>query len=93
MSHRNGTNNGFRIRSRVRRAAAVGIPDKHYGQEILACVVLRPGVEASDVEADLRSFCEQHLGRYKAPKLIRFVAELPRGPSGKVQRLKLLDAV
>jgi acyl-CoA synthetase (AMP-forming)/AMP-acid ligase II len=77
----------------VLEAAAVGIPDKHYGQEILACVVLRPGAEASDVEADLRSFCEQHLGRYKAPKLIRFVAELPRGPSGKVQRLKLLDAV
>jgi acyl-CoA synthetase (AMP-forming)/AMP-acid ligase II len=76
----------------VLEAAAVGIPDKHYGQEILACVVLRPGAEASAVEADLRSFCEQHLGRYKAPKLIRFVAELPRGPSGKVQRLKLLDA-
>jgi acyl-CoA synthetase (AMP-forming)/AMP-acid ligase II len=76
----------------VLEAAAVGIPDKHYGQEILACVVLRPGTDASAVEADLRSFCEQHLGRYKAPKLIRFVAELPRGPSGKVQRLKLLDA-
>ena len=75
----------------VLEAAAVGIPDKHYGQEILACVVLRPGVDASAVEVDLRDFCEQHLGRYKTPKLIRFVAELPRGPSGKVQRLKLLE--
>ena len=76
----------------VLEAAAVGMPDKHYGQDILACVVLRPGNDAS-VEADLRVFCEQHLGRYKTPKLIRFVAELPRGPSGKVQRLKLLDGV
>ena len=82
-------------------AAAVGVPDQHYGQEILACIVLRPGVAAdadaeagieAGIEADLRAFCEQHLGRYKAPKLIRFVSELPRGPSGKVQRLKLVDA-
>ncbi|MEO5770865.1 MAG: AMP-binding protein [Burkholderiaceae bacterium] len=74
----------------VLEAAAVGIPDKHYGQDILACVVLRPGAPATD-EAELRGFCEQHLGRYKTPKLFRFVAELPRGPSGKVQRLKLLE--
>jgi acyl-CoA synthetase (AMP-forming)/AMP-acid ligase II len=74
----------------VLEAAAVGIPDKHYGQDILACVVLRPGTDAS-VEADLRAFCEQHLGPYKTPKLIRFVNELPRGPSGKVQRLKMLE--
>ena len=72
----------------VREAAAVGIPDRHYGQEIMACVVLRDGVVCS--EEALRAFCSAHLGPYKTPKLFRFVAELPRGPSGKVQRLKLL---
>jgi long-chain acyl-CoA synthetase len=70
-------------------AAAVGIPDAHYGQEIMACVVLREGAACS--EDELRAFCIEHLGRYKTPKRLRFVAELPRGPSGKVQRLKLLD--
>jgi acyl-CoA synthetase (AMP-forming)/AMP-acid ligase II len=73
----------------VLEAAAVGVPDKHYGQEIMACIVLRDAAACD--EAELRAFCEQHLGRYKTPKLFRFVAELPRGPSGKVQRLKLLD--
>ena len=73
----------------VLEAAAVGVPDRHYGQEILACIVLREG--AAPDEADLRAFCEQHLGRYKTPKTFRFMTELPRGPSGKVQRLKLLD--
>ena len=72
-------------------AAAVGIPDRHYGQEIMACVVLRDGRSCGDDE--LREFCQQHLGRYKTPKVFRFVSELPRGPSGKVQRLKLLDAL
>ena len=71
-------------------AAAVGVPDKHYGQEILVAVVLREGHACS--EDQLRDFCLQRLGRYKTPKIIRFVGELPRGPSGKVQRLKLLEA-
>ena len=70
-------------------AAAVGIPDKHYGQEILACIVLREG--AACAEDALREFCIAKLGRYKTPKTFRFVTELPRGPSGKVQRLKLVD--
>ena len=70
-------------------AAAVGIPDKHYGQEIMVCVVLREGVNCSADE--LAAFCHEQLGRYKTPKVIQFVTELPRGPSGKVQRLKLLE--
>ena len=74
----------------VMDAAAVGIPDAHYGQEILCAVVLKPGKNTS--EAELRAFCEKELGRYKTPKVFRFVADLPKGPSGKVQRLKLLDA-
>ena len=68
-------------------AAAVGIPDKHYGQEIMACVILREGQQV-EPEA-LRAFCTETLGRYKTPKEIHLVPELPRGPSGKVQRLKL----
>ena len=71
----------------VLEAAAVGIPDREYGQEILACVVLKPG--SACTEAELRAHCLATLGRYKSPKEFRFLAELPKGPSGKVQRLKL----
>jgi len=74
----------------VMDAAAVGIPDAHYGQEILCAVVLKPGASAS--EGELRDFCEKELGRYKTPKVFKFLADLPKGPSGKVQRLKLLEA-
>ncbi|MDR3452491.1 MAG: AMP-binding protein [Rhodoferax sp.] len=73
----------------VLEAAAVGIPDKHYGQEIMVCVVLREGAVCN--EDQLRDFCALHLGHFKTPKVLRFVGELPRGPSGKVQRLKLLE--
>ena len=74
----------------VLEAAAVGIPDANYGQEIMACVILKPGMECS-VET-LTAFSVQELGKYKTPKVIKFVSELPKGPSGKVQRLKLLES-
>jgi long-chain acyl-CoA synthetase len=72
-------------------AAAVGVPDTAYGQEIVAFIVPRieQGQGALDV-ADLHEHCVRELGRYKTPKEFRFVTELPRGPSGKVQRLKLV---
>jgi acyl-CoA synthetase (AMP-forming)/AMP-acid ligase II len=70
-------------------AAAVGIPDRHYGQDIMACVIVRSGYQCT--EEELRDFCNRELGRYKTPSLIRFVEDLPRGPSGKVQRLKLAE--
>ena len=73
----------------VLEAAAVGIPDPNYGQEIMACVVLKPGSQCSVEE--LAAYSQRELGQYKAPKVIRLVSSLPKGPSGKVQRLKLLD--
>jgi long-chain acyl-CoA synthetase len=73
----------------VLEAAAVGVPDAAYGQEIAAAVVLKAGA-ACDA-AELKAFCERDLGRYKAPKTILVLQELPKGPSGKVQRLKLLE--
>jgi acyl-CoA synthetase (AMP-forming)/AMP-acid ligase II len=75
----------------VLEAAAVGIPDRDYGQDILACVVLKEDIACT--EADLRAHCLAELGRYKTPKRFRFVTELPKGPSGKVQRLKLAEFV
>jgi long-chain acyl-CoA synthetase len=73
----------------VLEAAAVGIPDANYGQDILVCVVLKPGAACD--ESALRAHCLRELGKYKSPCRYRFVDELPKGASGKVQRLKLLE--
>jgi len=70
-------------------AAAVGIPDDNYGQEIMVCIVLKPDATCS--EEEIHQFCIKELGKFRTPKLIQFIEDLPRGPSGKVQRLKLLD--
>ena len=68
-------------------AAAVGIPDEHYGEEILCCVVLKPNRTVT--EEELRRHCLKHLGEFKTPKTIKLVDYLPKGPSGKIQRLKI----
>ncbi len=72
-------------------AAAVGIPDDDYGQEIMACVALKP--DFTTTEEELRNHCLECLGKFKTPKIIKFLNELPKGPSGKIQRLKLPEIV
>jgi len=73
----------------VLEAAAVAVPDAHYGQEIAACVVTKPG-ESVTVD-ELQAFCVVRLGDYKSPAKIQLLEELPKGPSGKIQRLQLVQ--
>jgi len=75
--------------SAVLEAAAFPIPDRNYGQEILACVALKPGANCTAEE--LQAFCVEKLGKFKAPRSISFMEDLPKGPSGKIQRLKLAE--
>ena len=73
----------------VLEAAAVGVPDRYLGEDVVAYVVLRSGMSGD--ERELLAFCETRLGQFKAPTRIHFAKELPKGPSGKVQRLRLLE--
>lgn len=75
----------------ILQAAAVGIPDERYGEDIMLCCTLKPGHALS--EDELRLHCEAHLGKFKSPKIIKFMEDLPKGPSGKIQRLKLKDVL
>ena len=75
----------------VLEAAAVGVEDADYGQEVVACVVLREGHTCN--EKELQAFCADLVGVYKAPKRVYFMDCLPKGPSGKIQRLKLPELI
>ncbi len=73
----------------VLEAAVVGAPDRYVGEDLVAFAVLRSGAVVS--EGDLLDFCVGRLGEFKTPTRIHFVKTLPKGPSGKVQRLRLLE--
>lgn len=75
----------------VLEAAAFGRPCDMYGQRVEACVKLKADAAASPPE--LIAHCQSMLGQFKSPEAIHILDELPKGPSGKVQRLKLIDLV
>lgn len=73
----------------VIEAAAFGRPCASYGETVEAAVRVREGSTLSG--DDLRRLCLDRLGAFKSPDLVHFLPELPKGPSGKIQRRKLLE--
>jgi len=73
----------------VMEAAAIGVPDKSFGQRLRVFVVVRPG-HTLDAEA-VREYVKANLARYKVPRDVVFIDELPRNPAGKVLKLQLGD--
>jgi acyl-CoA synthetase (AMP-forming)/AMP-acid ligase II len=72
----------------VGEVAVLGLPDTEWGEAVTAFVVLKPGMSAS--EHDLIEHCRAQLASYKKPRMVRFVASLPRSHYGKVIRAELL---
>jgi len=67
----------------------VGVPDRKFGEEVLACVKLRDGQSAT--EADLREFCSETLAHFKIPHYWKFVESFPTTVTGKIQKYKIRE--
>jgi acyl-CoA synthetase (AMP-forming)/AMP-acid ligase II len=75
----------------IAEAAVVGFPSEEWGESVLAYVVTEPGAELSGEEAT--DWVRSRLAGYKKPRRVEFVPELPHGPSGKVDKKLLKDAL
>ncbi len=67
----------------------IGIPDERYGEELMACVILKADGQLE--EEALREFCRGRIAHYKVPRYVRFVEEFPMTVTGKVQKYKLRE--
>ena len=71
----------------VAAAATIGVPDQLYGEAVAAVVVLNAG--ATSTEQEVIDFCKARLADFKCPKTVRFVEDIPKGPTGKLLKREL----
>ena len=71
----------------VTEATAVGVEDKDFGARLRAFVVPKEGVELT--EDAIKEYVREHLARYKVPREVIFLTELPRNPTGKILKREL----
>ncbi len=74
----------------VIEAAVVGYPDTDFGEAVHAYVVLK---EKTTTEEELREYCAKHIAKYKVPKIIEVIDELPKNSTGKILRRSLKETL
>ena len=74
---------------KVQDVQVVGLPDKRYGEELCAWIIVKPGQSAT--EDEIRDFCKGQIAHYKVPKYIQFVSAFPMTVTGKIQKFKIRD--
>ncbi|MCL1823552.1 MAG: AMP-binding protein, partial [Oscillospiraceae bacterium] len=78
---------------KVRDVQVIGVPDKQYGEEIMACIILKDSAEESEeLKEEIKAFALARMAKHKVPKYIDFVREFPMNEAGKVKKYKMREA-
>ena len=74
---------------KVKDVQVIGVPDEQYGEEIMACIILKDGEEMT--EAEMKAYINDHMARHKVPRYIDFVTEFPMNVAGKILKYKMRE--
>ncbi len=74
---------------KVKDVQVIGVPDKQYGEEIMACVVLKESEKLT--EEELKDFVRSHMAKHKTPRYVDFVHEFPMNAAGKILKYKMRE--
>ena len=74
---------------KVKDVQVIGVPDEQYGEEIMACIILKDG--ESMTEAEMKEYINSHMARHKVPRYIDFVKEFPMNVAGKILKYKMRE--
>ena len=75
---------------KVRDVQVIGVPDKRYGEEAMACIILKEGETMT--EEEMHDYIMASMARHKVPRYIRFVDSFPMNAAGKIQKFKMREA-
>ena len=73
----------------VKDVQVIGVPDKQYGEEIMACIILKEGAQVT--EEELRQYALERMAKHKCPRYIEFVSEFPMNAAGKILKYKMRE--
>ncbi len=79
----------FYTHPKVKDVQVIGVPDKAYGEEIMACIVLKPGEEAT--EEEMKQYALERLAKHKVPRYVAFVENFPMNAAGKILKYKMRE--
>ncbi len=74
---------------KVKDVQVIGVPDKQYGEEIMACVIPKEGVELTAEE--VKDYCRASMAKHKTPRYVEFVSEFPMNAAGKIMKYKMRE--
>ena len=67
----------------------IGVPNRQYGEEIMACVILKEG-ETAD-EEEIKQYVRSHMAKHKTPRYVAFMKEFPMNAAGKILKYKMRE--
>jgi fatty-acyl-CoA synthase len=74
---------------KVKDVQVIGVPDKQYGEEIMACVIPKEGMTLTVEE--IQDFVRNHMAKHKTPRYVDFVTEFPMNAAGKIMKYKMRE--
>ncbi len=74
---------------KIEDVQVIGVPDKDYGEEIMACVILKEGEESS--EEEIKEYVRTHMAKHKTPRYVDFVDSFPMNAAGKILKYKMRE--
>jgi fatty-acyl-CoA synthase len=74
---------------KVRDVQVIGVPDEQYGEEIMACVILKEGETLT--EQEMKAFVLSHMAKHKVPRYVEFVESFPMNAAGKILKYKMRE--
>ncbi len=74
---------------KVKDVQVIGVPDKQYGEEIMACVILKSGETMT--EEEMKDYVRSHMAKHKTPRYVDFIEEFPMNAAGKILKYKMRE--